>query len=126
MDLRGPAFRQELNLFLRIRQHHLDPAPKHRFNVVIMFAGAPACGMNAAAKAIARDFFNGGHTVYGAIDGFEGLAKGDLMEMKWDSVKVRAAALCGACWSCSRPGGLFAWRIAPCFFLSLQVVSSSA
>ena len=83
-------------------------------------------GLYAAAKAIARDFFNGGHTVYGAIDGFEGLAKGDLMEMKWDSVKVRAAALCGACWSCSRPGGLFAWRIAPCFFLSLQVVSSSA
>lgn len=28
MELRGRAFREEFNLFLRIRQYHKDPAPK--------------------------------------------------------------------------------------------------
>lgn len=89
MDLRGPAFRQELNLFLRIRQHHLDQPPAHVFNIVILMVGSPACGMNAAAKAITRDLFNGGHNVFGALEGFEGLAEGRLKPLQWESVKVR-------------------------------------
>ncbi|EDQ92699.1 uncharacterized protein MONBRDRAFT_17406 [Monosiga brevicollis MX1] len=87
MELRGRAFREELNLFFRIRQHHQDEAPETPFNVLVMQMGAPAAGMNAACKAVVRDLINGGHKVYGAVGALEGIANGDLMELRWDHVK---------------------------------------
>ncbi|EGD73316.1 phosphofructokinase [Salpingoeca rosetta] len=86
-ELRGPVFRQELNIFLRIRQHHMDEPPKHVFNVLVFHTGAPAAGMNACAKAITRDFLNGGHKVYGARGGFMGIFDDDIIPLEWQTVK---------------------------------------
>ena len=158
-ELRGHVFQQELNIFLRIRQHHMDDPPQvgcvfvsvcacacvyvcvlfvlgggggrcfqackaeqaltafplplsfvphcfdtttpqsppfhpstlpplhpvtlppfhpstccvqHSFNILLFHTGAPASGMNACAKAIVRDFINGGHKVFAARGGFQG------------------------------------------------------
>eukprot|EP00045_Choanoeca_perplexa_P009750 m.95365 g.95365 ORF g.95365 m.95365 type:complete len:844 (+) comp15014_c0_seq1:63-2594(+) len=87
MELRGRAFREEFNLFLRIRQYHKDKAPVNAFNVCILQMGAPAAGMNAACKAVVRDLINGGHKVFGAVGGLEGIANGDMVAMDWSSVK---------------------------------------
>eukprot|EP00730_Choanoeca_flexa_P002949 TRINITY_DN11238_c0_g2_i3.p1 TRINITY_DN11238_c0_g2~~TRINITY_DN11238_c0_g2_i3.p1 ORF type:complete len:863 (+),score=216.72 TRINITY_DN11238_c0_g2_i3:65-2590(+) len=87
MDLRGRAFREELNLFFRIRQHSQDEPPAHAFNVCVLQMGAPAAGMNAACKAVVRDLINGGHNVYGSVGALEGIASGNLITMTWSSVK---------------------------------------
>ena len=42
------------------------------FNVAVMHCGAPAGGMNQAAKVVIRDLIRRGHTPYGVTEGFRG------------------------------------------------------
>eukprot|EP00055_Hartaetosiga_balthica_P011268 m.50616 g.50616 ORF g.50616 m.50616 type:complete len:867 (+) comp7522_c0_seq2:130-2730(+) len=86
-DLRGSSFKQEMNIFLRARQHHMDDPPEHTFNVLIFNTGAPAAGMNAAARSLTRDLINGGHNVFASYGGLEGMLSGDVKQLTWASVK---------------------------------------
>uniref|UniRef100_A0A8C4NQS1 Phosphofructokinase, liver a n=1 Tax=Dicentrarchus labrax TaxID=13489 RepID=A0A8C4NQS1_DICLA len=57
--------------------------PQSNFSLAILNVGAPAAGMNAAARSAVRLALAHGHKVYAVQDGFQGLAKG---EMEWHSV----------------------------------------
>ena len=48
------------------------------YTVAIMYVGAPACGMNAAARAFVRMGLNQGCKVLGIRYGFEGLLQNDV------------------------------------------------
>lgn len=52
----------------------------------IMNVGAPAAGMNAAVRAAVRTLIFSGLSVVAIQNGFEGLAKNEISEMKWNSV----------------------------------------
>jgi 6-phosphofructokinase 1 len=49
-------------------------------------AGAPAPGMNTAARAAVRIGLDRGHIMLGINNGFEGLAEGQVKELVWTSV----------------------------------------
>uniref|UniRef100_A0A8C4NQS4 6-phosphofructokinase n=1 Tax=Dicentrarchus labrax TaxID=13489 RepID=A0A8C4NQS4_DICLA len=59
---------------------------KSNFSLAILNVGAPAAGMNAAARSAVRLALAHGHKVYAVQDGFQGLAKGEVFEMEWHSV----------------------------------------
>ena len=48
------------------------------FNLAIMNVGAPAAGMNAAARSFVRIALFNGYRVYGIHDGFEGLLQDNV------------------------------------------------
>ena len=85
MALRGHGFTEILDIYLRVRRMR-QKQPKDAFRVALLFAGAPAAGMNAAAKTVIRELLNYGHTVLGVHGGFRGLARGDMKEMQWSDV----------------------------------------
>jgi 6-phosphofructokinase 1 len=65
---------------------HSRAADQKRFRIGVLNAGAPAPGMNTAAKAAIRLGLDQGHIMLGVRNGFEGLANGDVEEMGWMSV----------------------------------------
>jgi len=88
MDLRGGSFKEAfrtLRTLVRAFPHKPDPghAPK-RF--AVMNAGGPAAGMNTAVRTAVRLGIDKGHTILGVKNGFEGLIKGEIVEMNWMSV----------------------------------------
>uniref|UniRef100_A0A8C5B3H5 6-phosphofructokinase n=1 Tax=Gadus morhua TaxID=8049 RepID=A0A8C5B3H5_GADMO len=56
------------------------------FNVAILNVGAPAAGMNAAVRSAVRVGISEGHKMFAVSDGFEGLYKGQVGEIKWADV----------------------------------------
>uniref|UniRef100_A0A8C5FSB7 6-phosphofructokinase n=1 Tax=Gadus morhua TaxID=8049 RepID=A0A8C5FSB7_GADMO len=56
------------------------------FNVAILNVGAPAAGMNAAVRSAVRVGISEGHKMFAVSDGFEGLYKGQIKEIKWADV----------------------------------------
>ncbi len=57
-----------------------------RYRIAVFNAGAPAPGMNTAARAAVRLGLDQGHIMLGVNNGFEGLAEGEVQEMDWISV----------------------------------------
>jgi len=49
-----------------------------QYNLGVMYVGAPACGMNAAARAFVRVALTQGYNVLGIRYGFEGLLVDDV------------------------------------------------
>jgi len=87
MDLRSSSFRdafRTLKTMVRALPHPLEPGQK-RFRIAVLHAGAPAPGMNTAARAAIRLGLDQGHIMLGVRNGFEGLADGDVEEMDWMS-----------------------------------------
>jgi 6-phosphofructokinase 1 len=88
MSLRSSSFSnafKTLRTMVRSLPHPVDPARKH-FRIAILNAGAPAPGMNTAARAAIRYGLDQGHVMLGIRNGFEGLANGEVEEMSWMSV----------------------------------------
>jgi 6-phosphofructokinase 1 len=88
LNLRTPSFReafQTLRTFVRALPHAPEPGQK-RLRLAVMNAGAPAPGMNTAARSAIRLGIDRGHTLLGIHNGFEGLADGEIEEMNWMSV----------------------------------------
>jgi 6-phosphofructokinase 1 len=88
MDLRGRSFResfQTLKTMLRALPHEREKGQKV-YRLGIMHSGALAPGMNAAVRAAARIGMDRGHHIIGIRNGFEGLIKGEMVEMEWMSV----------------------------------------
>ena len=87
MRLRGSEYDKLFLSFRRLRHKRVpDPPPLEQYRVCVVHAGSPAAGMNAITKGVVRTLVNGGHKVYGAIDGFLGLALGHVFELFWESV----------------------------------------
>jgi len=94
MELRRSSFKEAfdtLRTMLRALPHPPKPGQK-RLKLAIMHSGAPAPGMNAAARAALRIGLDKGHHVLGIRNGFEGLATGDIAEMDWMSVNGWSSA----------------------------------
>src|SRR5512140_2906710 len=88
MSLRSTSFRDSFNTLktmVRALPHAVTPDQK-RFRIGVMNAGAPAPGMNTAARAAVRLGLDQGHIMLGIRNGFEGLSKGQVEEMSWMSV----------------------------------------
>jgi 6-phosphofructokinase 1 len=88
INLRSPSFKDAFNTLatmVRALPHPALPDQKH-FRIGIMNSGAPAPGMNTAARAAIRLGLDQGHIMLGIKNGFEGLAKGEVEEMYWMGV----------------------------------------
>lgn len=88
MELRGGSFKtafRTLRTLLRSLPHKPPPRQK-RLRLAVMNCGAPAPGMNTAARAAVRIALDRGHTMFGVTNGFYGLIEGDIREMDWMSV----------------------------------------
>jgi 6-phosphofructokinase 1 len=88
MLLRSSSFKdafRTLKTMVRALPHPPEPGQK-RFRIAVLNAGAPAPGMNTAARAAVRLGLDNGHIMLGVNNGFEGLAEGEVKEMVWTSV----------------------------------------
>jgi 6-phosphofructokinase 1 len=88
MELRGTSFKeayQTLRTILRALPHPPQPGKK-RLQLGVMNSGAPAPGMNNAARAAIRIGMDQGHIMLGIRNGFEGFARGEVEELHWMSV----------------------------------------
>jgi 6-phosphofructokinase 1 len=87
MDLRSSSFKdafRTLKTMVRALPHPVEPGQK-RYRIAVLNAGAPAPGMNTAARAAIRLGLDQGHIMLGVRNGFDGLAEGEVEEMKWMS-----------------------------------------
>jgi 6-phosphofructokinase 1 len=85
MDLRSSSMMpSHLKTMVRALPHPIEPGQK-RFRIAVLNAGAPAPGMNTAARAAIRLGLDQGHIMLGVRNGFEGLAEGEVEEMNWMS-----------------------------------------
>lgn len=88
MELRSNSFKDAFRTFktmVRALPHPVAEGQK-RFRIGVLNAGAPAPGMNTAARAAIRLGLDQGHIMLGISKGFEGLARGEIQEMNWMSV----------------------------------------
>jgi 6-phosphofructokinase 1 len=70
---------------VRALPHPTAPDQK-RFRIAVLNSGAPAPGMNTAARAAIRLGLDQGHIMLGVKNGFEGLAKNEIQNMNWMDV----------------------------------------
>ncbi|MEA3350619.1 MAG: 6-phosphofructokinase [Chloroflexota bacterium] len=87
MSLRSSSFTdafRALRIMVRALPHPPTPAQK-RFRIAVLNGGAPAPGMNTAARAITRLGLDSGHIVLGINNGFKGFIEGDVRELNWMS-----------------------------------------
>jgi 6-phosphofructokinase 1 len=88
MSLRSNSFKDAFNTLktmVRALPHPLGPGQK-RFRIAVMNAGAPAPGMNTAARVAIRLGLDQGQIMLGIGNGFNGLARDEVREMSWMSV----------------------------------------
>lgn len=87
-SLRGGNVAATLTLSRRISAPQADRvvAVGDTKRIVVLHAGGPAPGMNAAVRAAVRAVQHEGHRVSVASDGFDGFARGALTELNWLSV----------------------------------------
>ncbi len=88
MGLRSSSFKdafRTLKTMVRALPHPPEPGQK-KFRIAVFHAGAPAPGMNTAARAAVRLGLDLGHIMLGVSNGFEGLAENQVQELDWTSV----------------------------------------
>ena len=88
MAMRGRGFVESyhtLRTLTRARPHTPQPGQK-RLRLAVMHSGSSAPGMNTAVRVAVRLGLDQGHTMLGVVNGFPGLARGDLIELDWMSV----------------------------------------
>lgn len=86
LSLRGASFRDQLGLLKILTQATPAPADSSLGAIAIVTAGADAPGMNAALRVAVRQALNAGARVVGGINGFRGMVRGQVEELKWMSV----------------------------------------
>ncbi|XP_041857657.1 ATP-dependent 6-phosphofructokinase, liver type [Melanotaenia boesemani] len=85
LTLRGGSFENNWNIYKLLAIQKPAQAASN-FSLAILNVGAPAAGMNAAVRSAVRVALAHGHKVYAVHDGFQGLANGEVFEMKWHNV----------------------------------------
>jgi 6-phosphofructokinase 1 len=88
MTLRSTSFKDALNtLETMVRALPRPAAPgQKRFRIAVLNAGAPAPGMNTAARAAVRLGLDQGHVMLGIRNGFEGFSRNEVQELNWMDV----------------------------------------
>ncbi|XP_076577675.1 ATP-dependent 6-phosphofructokinase, platelet type isoform X5 [Chaetodon auriga] len=87
VKLRGRSFENNLKTYkLLAHRKPESELPTSNFNVAVLNVGAPAAGMNAAVRSAVRVGISEGHKMFAVSDGFEGLWKGQIKEIKWADV----------------------------------------
>ncbi|XP_042350138.1 ATP-dependent 6-phosphofructokinase, liver type [Plectropomus leopardus] len=85
VKLRGGSFENNWNIY-KLLAFQKPAQSQSNFSLAVLNVGAPAAGMNAAARSAVRIALAHGHKVYAVHDGFQGLAFGNVSEMEWKSV----------------------------------------
>lgn len=88
MSLRSSSFKNAFDTFktmVRALPHPPEAGRKH-FRIGVLNAGAPAPGMNTAARAAIRLGLDKGHVMLGIHHGIEGLIDGEVETLDWMSV----------------------------------------
>ncbi len=88
LSLRSSGFRETfevLRTLVRAHPHEVSGGSR-RFRIALLNAGAPAPGMNTAARAFVRLLLDRGHEALGVRNGFEGFLGGAFEELSWMSV----------------------------------------
>ena len=76
-----------------------------KYRIAVMNVGAPAGGTNNCNRAFIRFLLYAGHEVYGIVDGFEGLVRGNaIRKMSWIEIDE---------WGCTGGSSLGTNRILP-------------
>lgn len=93
MNLRGKGFHDGIKTFLynSIQADNI-PASDNPLRIGIMHVGAPAGGINAAARTAVRFCLHHGHTPLLIQNGFKGLMKGQIVEAQWLRVDTWASS----------------------------------
>ncbi len=88
MRLRGGSFTDSYRLLTTlVRARPARPDPEQRqLRLLVLHAGGPAPGMNAAVRVALRVAMNRGHRVVAARHGFGGLVDGEVVDLDWMSV----------------------------------------
>jgi 6-phosphofructokinase 1 len=88
MSLRSTSFKDALDTLTTMVRALPRPATpdQKRFRIAVLNSGAPAPGMNTAARAAIRLGLDQGHIMLGVRNGFDGLAKNEVQEMNWMGV----------------------------------------
>jgi 6-phosphofructokinase 1 len=92
VQLRGRSFQNNLNDYRRLSKLHPKAVAAEPYTLGVMYVGAPACGMNAAARAFVRIALTQGYKVLGIHYGFEGLVQLDAKLLGWTEVQGWAGA----------------------------------
>lgn len=85
IKLRGGSFENNWKIY-KLLAFQKPVQSETSFSLAILNVGAPAAGMNAAVRSAVRLALAHGQKVFAVHDGFQGLANGNLVEMKWHSV----------------------------------------
>jgi 6-phosphofructokinase 1 len=88
MAMRGGSFVDAFETFLtltRARPRRPEAGQK-QLRLAVLHSGGLAPGMNTAVRVAVRLGLDKGHTMLAVLNGFEGLAEGDIQEMDWMSV----------------------------------------
>lgn len=88
MTLRGRGFVESYNILNTLLRAHPQPPEKGQkpLRLAVMHAGAPAPGMNTAARVAIRLGLDQGHVMLGIHNGVKGLLEDQIQEMNWMSV----------------------------------------
>ena len=88
LELRGSGFKSTYSILQTYFQ--AEPKPpndkEQPRRIAVMHSGGPSPGMNTVIRAAVRWGADLGHTMLGVNNGFPGLVKGDLKELKWMDV----------------------------------------
>lgn len=88
MEMRGGSFKEAfrtLRTLVRALPHPPKPDQK-RLRLAVLHSGAPAPGMNTAARAAVMLGLDKGHVMLAIKNGFQGFIDGEIEEMGWMSV----------------------------------------
>ncbi|AWP12997.1 putative 6-phosphofructokinase liver type [Scophthalmus maximus] len=85
VKLRGGSFENNWNIY-KLLAFQKPSQSESNFSLAVLNVGAPAAGMNSAARSAVRLALAQGHKVYAVNDGYQGLANGAVFEMEWHSV----------------------------------------
>lgn len=91
---RGPEFVEYFEAFSSVASlfdEHTQVPPEFRMRVGVIHMGAPAGGMNAATRALARYCIQQGHTPIAVHNGFRGLLDDLVDELSWLGVDAWSA-----------------------------------
>merc|ERR1719228_1167350 len=88
VQLRGARFKSNLETYRMLtRLRPPKGTGEHTgWNLAVMHAGAPCCGMNAAVRSFTRNCIFSGNKPIGILNGVEGLVKGEIKEIQWSDV----------------------------------------
>ncbi|KAI8893560.1 phosphofructokinase-domain-containing protein [Globomyces pollinis-pini] len=93
MELRDPDFTSAYDAYIASslraasESHSSTLLEENRIRVGILHVGAPAGGMNAATRIIARLCHSKGHLPIGIRNGFSGLVRDELSVLHWEDVR---------------------------------------